>query len=88
MKIKEGYTLHIVCDELLLIPTDENIDSDGISLDDVSADLWLAMKEKESFDIETLAGTLMEIYDVDKETALEDCQEIATTWLDMGIAEE
>ena len=88
MKIKDGYTLHTVCDELLLIPTDENIESDGISLDDVSADLWLAMKEKESFNVETLAETLMEIYDVDKETALEDCQEIAATWLEMGIAQE
>ena len=88
MKIKEGYTLYTVCDELLLIPTDENIDSDGISLDDVSADLWLAMKEIESFNVETLADTLMEKYDVDKETALEDCREIADTWLEMGIAEE
>ena len=54
MKIKEGYTLHNIANEAILVPTDENISNDCISLDPVSADLWVAMKEKTSFCIEEL----------------------------------
>ena len=87
MKIKEGYTLHNIANEAILVPTDENIGNDCISLDPVSADQWVAMKEKTSFCIEELTETIMSIYEVDRDTAHEDSIAIAETWLEMNIAE-
>ena len=90
MKIKKEYELQRVCDEALLIPTDseESCERETISLDPVSEYLWEKVATMESFTVETLVALLMTEYDVDEETAREDCGLIAEAWLEMGIVEE
>ena len=87
MKINKGYELQIMCDEALLTPIDEESNESAISLDPLSADLWKAMSAADNFTVEMLVESLMQQYDVDKETAQEDCEMIAQTWIEMGIAE-
>jgi hypothetical protein len=45
------------------------------------------MSKIENFTIETMAESLTQQYDVEKDIALEDCKMIAQTWIEMGIAE-
>lgn len=87
MKINKGYELQIVCDEVLLTPIDEESDKRSISLDPLSADLWATVSTAENFTIETLVEALMQQYDVEEGIAREDCEAIARTWIEMGIAE-
>ncbi len=90
MKTTKEYELQRVCGDALLIPIDceENLGKETISLDPVSEYLWKKIAVMESFTIETLVSLLMQEYDVDEETAREDCTLIAETWLEMGIASE
>ena len=87
MKIKKEYELQRVCDEALLIPADceEGAERETISLDPVSEYLWEKVATMESFTVETLVTLLMAEYDVDEETAREDCALIAEAWQEMGI---
>jgi hypothetical protein len=87
MKIKKDYELQRVCDEALLIPIDseDGAERETISLDPVSEYLWEKVATMESFTVETLVTLLMAEYDVDEETAREDCALIAEAWQEMGI---
>lgn len=87
MKISKGYELQVVYDEAILTPTDEESNDKAISLDPLSAELWKEMSKIENFTIETMAESLTQQYDVEKDIALEDCKMIAQTWIEMGIAE-
>ena len=90
MKIKEEYELQRVCGEALLVPANaEEIDEkEIINLDPVSEYLWEKVATMESFTTETLVELLMQEYDVDEETACEDCALIAEAWLEMKIVSE
>ena len=90
MKIKKEYELQRVCGEALLIPTDneETGEKETISLDPISEYLWEKVATMESFTTETLVTLLMTEYEVDEETAREDCTLIAEAWQEMGIIEE
>ena len=90
MKIKEEYELQRVCGEALLVPANvEEIDEkDIINLDPVSEYLWEKVATMDSFTIETLVELLMQEYEVDEETAREDCALIAEAWLEMEIISE
>ena len=87
MKIKEEYELQRVCGEALLIP-EEMSDRETISLDPVSEYLWEKVAAMDSFSVNTLVQLLMAEYDVDEETAREDCELIAEAWIEMGIVKE
>lgn len=87
MKISKGYELQVVYDEAILTPTDEESNDKAISLDPLSAELWEEMSKIENFTIETMAESLTQQYDVEKDIALEDCKMISQTWIEMGIAE-
>lgn len=90
MKIKEEYELQRVCGEALLVPANaEEIDEkEIINLDPVSEYLWEKVATMESFTTETLVELLMQEYDVDEETAREDCALITEAWLEMEIIAE
>ena len=90
MKIKEEYELQRVCGEALLVPANcEEIDEkEIINLDPVSEYLWEKVAAMDCFTIETLVELLMQEYDVDEETAREDCDLIAEAWLEMKIITE
>ena len=87
MKIKEEYELQKVCGEALLIPRDaEEIDNkEIITLDPISEYLWEKVATIENFTTETLVSLLMQEYDVDEDTAREDCTLIVEAWQEMGI---
>ena len=87
MKTVKEYELQTVCEEPLLIPIEDEGKS-AISLDEVSAYLWQEADNAGEFTIGTLVGFLLDEYDVDEETAREDCEEIVSTWLEMGIITE
>ena len=71
----------------MLIPrNEEEIDNkEIITLDPVSEYLWTKVATMDSFTTDTLAELLMQEYDVDEETAREDCALIAETWMEMKI---
>ena len=90
MKIKEEYELQIVCGDALLVPcnNEECDEKEIITLDPVSEYLWSKVANMNSFTTDTLVTLLMQEYDVDEETAREDCLLIAETWQEMGIVTE
>ncbi len=90
MKIKEEYELQKICGEALLVPcNEENIESkEIITLDPISEYLWEKVASMKHFTTETLVTLLMQEYDVDEDTAREDCTLIAEAWHEMGIIAE
>ena len=90
MKINKEYELQRVCEEALLVPVDsaDGVERETISLDPVSEYLWEKANTMDSFTVETLVALLMAEYEVDEETAREDCALIAEAWQEMGIIEE
>ena len=65
----------------------QNIDFNKIiNLNETSAFLWKKLEGKD-FDAETMAELLTEEYDVDKATALADCEALAQKWVEIGIVE-
>lgn len=86
MKIKQGFKLHNICGENVIVAEGkENIDfSNVIHLNESAALLWNAVEGKE-FTAETLADVLMKEYDVDQATALADANDIAAEWEKAGI---
>ncbi|MGM9693730.1 MAG: PqqD family protein [Alloprevotella sp.] len=89
MKIKTGFELRDVCGEKVIIATGiENIDfSRMISLNESAAFLWENIQDKE-FDAETLAELLLQEYEVDKDAALADSQQLVEEWKECGIIEK
>lgn len=90
MRTKKGFELQEVCGEYIIVATgEENVDfSKIISLNPTAADLWKAVSTMEEFGIEEMVSCLMQEYEVDEETAREDCTMIAERWMEMGLAEE
>lgn len=88
MKIKEGFRLMDVCGNSVIVSEGiQNIDFNKIiNLNETSAYLWKKLEGKD-FDAETMAELLTEEYDVDKVTALADCEALAQKWVEIGIVE-
>lgn len=79
-----------VCGEYIIVPTGiENVDySKIISLNETAAYLWEGCCTLDSFTIDTMVELLTREYEVDENTAREDCEKIFTCWVEMGLAEE
>mgnify|MGYP002517623011 FL=1 len=88
MKKKKGFNLRNICGEHVIVAEGrENIDfSKIISMNESAAYLWESVGDKE-FTVETLAHLLTETYEVDPHTATADAIEMATQWVEAGIAE-
>jgi hypothetical protein len=88
MKTKKGFVLRDVCGEnVILAEGIENIDFNSIiSLNETAAFIWRNVEGKD-FDVEYMAEKLQEEYDVNKKTALKDCETLAAKWLEAGIVE-
>ena len=78
-----------VCGEFIIVPAGvENVDfSKIISLNESAADLWKSVAEMEEFSIDDMVKILMEQYEVDEQTAREDCAKIAERWKEMELTE-
>lgn len=77
-----------VCGENIIVAEGiENIDFNSIiSLNETAAYIWKNMDGKE-FTVDDMVETLMQEYEVDKETAHNDCVTLADKWLEAGIIE-
>lgn len=88
MKTKKGFNLRTVCGENIVVADGiENIDfSRIISMNESAAYLWNKVKDKE-FTADTLAGLLLDEYEVSEATAHADAEALIGKWLDAGIIE-
>lgn len=88
MKAKPGFNLRKICGENIIVAEgQENIDfSKIISMNESSAYLWQAVNGHE-FSVDEMATLLMKEYEVDKETATNDADDVARQWIEAGIAE-
>lgn len=88
MKIRKGFVLREMCGETLV--TAEGMDNFDfnkvISLNSSAAWLWKEVEGRE-FDEGTLAGLLLDRYDVDAGTAARDAAVLLQTWNDAGLLE-
>ena len=89
MKIKPGFELRTVCRENILISHGrENINfSSVVSMNESAAFVWRAMEGKD-FTVDDMAKAMMEEYEVDKETALADCEKLKQEWMKIGLLDD
>lgn len=88
MKTKKGFKLRTVCGENIIVAEGiENVDfSRIISMNETSAYLWKRIQGID-FDENTLAGLLLEEYEVNEATARSDAKALMEKWLEAGIIE-
>ena len=86
MKKKPGFTLRDVCGEQVIIADGkENIDfSKIISMNESSAYLWNSVGD-DDFTAESLCKLLVEEYNIDEATALNDAENLLAQWHKAGI---
>ena len=88
MKAKNGFNLRTVCGENILVAEgEENIDfSNIISMIESSAYLWNSIQGKD-FEVNDLVDLLIEMYEVDEETATRDARLLVDQWKQAEIIE-
>lgn len=88
MKAKNGFNLRTVCGENILVAEgEENIDfSNIISMNESSAYLWNSIQGKD-FEVKDLVDLLIEMYEVDEETATRDARLLVDQWQQAEIIE-
>lgn len=87
LKKKPGFTMRTICGENFLVAEGlENIDfTKLIALNETSAFLWLSIGEDETFTADSLAGRLVEEYDVLPDVARADVETLVANMIDMGL---
>ena len=88
MKAKNGFNLRTICGENILVAEgEENIDfSNIISMNESSAYLWNSIQGKD-FEVKDLVDLLIELYEVDEETATRDARLLVDQWKQAEIIE-
>ena len=88
MRIKEGFVLRTICGQHVVSGEGTaNVNfSKLVSLNESAAYLFKKVGN-ETFTPETLADLLLEEYEVDRETALKDAENLCAQWKEIGIAE-
>ena len=86
MKINPELTLREMAGEYIIVnPFSDTVDMTQIdTMNETAARLWQQMEGKE-FTAEDIAEALCEEYEVDKETALFDANELCTEWRKAGF---
>ena len=89
MKIKKGFVLREVCGEKVIVGEGLETINFGklISVNDTAATLWQKAMELGDFTIEQLADALVEVYEVTREQALNDVENLTTKWKEAGLLE-
>ena len=89
MKKEPGFELRQVGQENIIVATGlKNIDfSNIISMNKSAVLLWNEIGDKD-FDFNKLADKLVEHYHIDKQTAIQDAEDIIQQWLDAKIISE
>ena len=74
---------------MIVNPGSSTVDMTNVySLNETAAYIWRQMEGRPAFQAEDMAAALQAEYDIDEQTALSDCQELATTWLTAGLVSE
>ena len=86
MRIKEGFILRTICGQHVISGEGTaNVNfSQLISLNESAAYLFRNVVGKD-FTPETMADLLMQEYEVDQETALNDARALCDKWLEVGL---
>lgn len=89
MRIKKGFNKRTVCGEQIIVATGkENIDfSNIICINESASLLWDNVVGKD-FSIQDLATLLIENYNVNETTAINDANRIARKFIEACIVEE
>lgn len=89
MRIKKGFELRKICNENIVISHGiENIDfSKVISLNESAATIWHCVEGKE-FTENDMVKALCDEYEVDEQTAQQDCVNLVASWIDAGLVEK
>lgn len=89
MRIKKGFELRKICNENIVISHGiENIDfSKVISLNESAATIWHSVEGKE-FTENDMVKALCDEYEVDEQTAQQDCVNLVASWIDAGLVEK
>ena len=87
MRIKDGFELREICGEHVILSHGmDNIDfSKIISLNETAALLRKEAVGKEEIFEEELTATLLEVYEVDEETARKDVAQVLAKWREIGL---
>lgn len=88
MKIQKEFVLREIAGDYVIIPTGKTaLTFNGlITVNEVGAELWKMLQSEVTFN-DLLKG-ILEIYDVDEETAKEDIQEFLATLIEGGILDK
>ena len=88
MKIKSGFELRTICGENIIIAHGvNNIDfTKIISLNESAADIWKAVADRD-FTIDDMVNILLDLYEVDEDTAREDSKNLLSQWQEVGFIE-
>ncbi|MCR5003206.1 MAG: PqqD family protein [Bacteroidales bacterium] len=89
MKTRKGFVLKTICKENVI--TAEGLElinfSKLISLNDTATFIWKKAAEGE-FTVDSLVDAMLEKYDVDRETATRDVENLLAKWKELEIIED
>lgn len=88
MKVQKEFVLREIAGDYVIIPTGKTVLTFNglITVNEVGADLWKMLQSEVTF--EDLLRGILDIYEVDEETAKEDIQEFLDTLVEGGILEK
>lgn len=88
MKVQKEFVLREIAGDYVIIPTGKTVLTFNglITVNEVGADLWKMLQSEVTFN-DLLRG-ILEMYDVDEETAKEDIQEFLDTLIEGGILDK
>jgi len=88
MRIKEGFILRTIVDTHIVVPVAERvIEFKGmITLNDVSEKVWDFLQTERSYD--DILEYILSIYDIDKDTAAKDLNELLDLMENSGVLDK
>lgn len=86
MKIKKGFVLRKICDEMVVVGEGlEQVNFNKIiCLNETAAMLWEKCQNRD-FDADAMVDMLVENYEVDKSVAEKDVRELIESWTHAGL---
>lgn len=89
MRQKKGFTLRNVCGENVIVAEGLEVINFNklLSLNETAAYLWQKASEIGDFTAEQLADKLCEEYEVTREQALKDVEQMMAEWQKIGVVE-
>jgi len=89
MRIKKGFVLREVCGQKVIIAEGANVVNfkELQTLNSTAEFLWQEAEKQGDFTVVSLSSALLQVYEVDEETALKDTGEIIAKWREKGMIE-